>query len=111
MTETKPASVNFTVEPFSNERDMEFQLVQTDKRFNVFQPQFKAAGLKKVTSARIWNREGKAMVGWVFEYENAEACKACQPIRKEIEQEINVDDGTPFIKQAFRGIILNKITL
>ena len=77
MTDTKPALVNFTVETFPNERDMEFHLVQTDKRFDVFQPRLKAAGLKKITSTKIWNREGKAMVGWEFEYENAGACKAC----------------------------------
>ena len=111
MTDTKPALVNFTVETFPNERDMEFHLVQTDKRFNVFQPRLKAAGLKKITSTKIWNREGKAMVGWVFEYENAEAYKACQPIWKEIEQEIDVDDGTPVIRQAFRGIVLSQTTL
>ena len=111
MTDTKPALVNFTVETFPNERDMEFHLVQTDKRFDVFQPRLKAAGLKKITSTKIWNREGKAMVGWVFEYENARAYKACQPIWKEIEQEIDVDDGTPVIRQAFRGIVLSQTTL
>ena len=99
MTDTKPALVNFTVETF-NERDMEFHQ-KTDKRFDLFQPRLKAAGLKKITSTKIWNREGKAMVGWVFEYENAEAYKACQPIWKEIKQEIERDDGTPS-RQAFR---------
>ena len=63
---------------------MEFHLVQTDKRFDLFQPRLKAAGLKKIIP--VGNREGKAMVGWVFEYENAEAYKACQPIWKEIER-------------------------
>ena len=53
MTDTKPALVNFTVETFPNERDMEFHLVQTDKRFDLFQPRLKAAGLKKITSTKI----------------------------------------------------------
>ena len=77
MNETQPALVNFTVETFPNERDMEFHLAQASKRFEVFMPRFKEAGLKKITSTKIWNKEGKAMVGWVFEYENAEAYQAC----------------------------------
>ena len=64
MNETQPALVNFTVETFSNERDMEFHLAQGSKRFEVFMPRFKEAGLKKITSTKILNKEGKAMVGW-----------------------------------------------
>ena len=56
---------------------MEFHLAQASKRFEVFMPRFKEAGLKKITSTKIWNKEGKAMVGWVFEYENAEAYQSC----------------------------------
>ncbi len=77
MTETKPALVNFTVETFTNERDMEFHMAQASKRFEVFTPRFKEAGLKKITGTKIWSKEGKAMVGWVFEYENAAAYQAC----------------------------------
>ena len=51
------------------------------------------------------------MVGWIFEYENAEPYKACQPIWKEIEQETDLDDGTPVIRQAFRVIVLSQSTL
>ncbi len=61
MNETQPALVNFTVETFPNERDMEFHLAQASKRFEVFIPRFKEAGLKKITSTKIWNKEGKAM--------------------------------------------------
>ena len=67
MTDTKPALVNFTVETFPNERDMGFPLSQAARRFEVFMPRFKEAWLKKITSTKIWNQEGKAMVGWVFE--------------------------------------------
>ncbi len=89
MNETQPALVNFTVETFPNERDMEFHLAQASKRFEVC----------------------KAMVGWVFEYENAEAYQACQSLWKEIEQAIEVEDGTPVIRQAFRGVVLSQTTL
>ena len=44
-------------------------------------------------------------------YENAEAYKAYLPIWKDIEQEIDLDDGTPVIRQAFRGIVLSQTTL
>ena len=43
-------------------------------------PRFKEAWLKKITSTKIWNKEGKAMVGWVFEYEDAEAYQARQSL-------------------------------
>ena len=51
------------------------------------------------------------MVGWVFEYKNAEACQAHQSLWKEIEQAIEVEDRTPVIRQAFRGVVLSQTTL
>jgi hypothetical protein len=51
------------------------------------------------------------MVGWGYEYENAEAYQACQSLWKEIEQAIDVEDGTPVIRQAFRGVVLSQTTL
>ena len=111
MNETQPALVNFTVETFPNERDMEFHLVQSSKRFEFFMPRFKEARLKKITSTKIWNKEGKAMVGRLFEYENAEAYQACQSLWKEIEQAIELEDGSPIIRQAFRGVVLSQTTL
>ena len=111
MNETQPALVNFTVETFPNERDMEFHLSQAARRFEVFMPRFKEARPKKITSTKIWNKEGKAMVGWVFEYEDAEAYQACQSLWKEIEQAIDVEDGTSVIRQAFRGVVLSQTIL
>ncbi len=90
---------------------MEFHLAQASKRFEVFMPKFKEAGLKKITCTNIWNKEGKAMVGWVFEYENTEAYQAFQSLWKEIEQAIDVENGTPVIRQAFRGVVLSQTTL
>lgn len=109
MTEAHPALINYTIETFPNERDMEFHLSQADKRFEKYMPKFKEAGMKKVTSTKIWNKEGKAMIGWIFEYENADAFQACQVIWKQIEQEIDQEDGTPVIRQAFRGVVLQQI--
>ena len=63
MTETKPALVNFTVETFTNERDMEFHLAQASKRFEVFMPRFKEAGLKKITSTKIWKKKARRWLG------------------------------------------------
>jgi len=51
------------------------------------------------------------MFGWVFEYEDAEAYQACQLLWKEIEQAIDVEDGTPVIRQAFKGVALSQTTL
>ena len=90
MNDPQSALVNLTVETFANERDMEFHILQASKRFEVFMPRFQEAGLKKITSTKIWNKEGKAMVGRVFEYENAKAYQACQSLCKKIEQAIDV---------------------
>ena len=67
MNETQPALVNFTVETFPNDRNMEFHLAKASKRFKVFMPRFKEAGLKKITSHQDLDKEGKAMVGLVIE--------------------------------------------
>ena len=53
MTDTKPALVNFNVETFPNERDIEGHLSQAARRFEVFMPRFKEAWLKKITSTKI----------------------------------------------------------
>lgn len=111
MTKAPPALINYTVETFSNDRDMEFHLQQADKRFEVFLPRLKQAGLKKITGTKIWNKDGKAMIGWVFEYENAEAFQACQVLWKQIEQAIDDEDGTPVIRQAFRGVVFRQTVL
>ena len=60
--------VNFTVETFPSKRDMAPHLSTASKRFEVFMPRFKNAGLTKITSIKIWNKKGKAMVEWVFAY-------------------------------------------
>ncbi|MGC6454768.1 MAG: DUF6974 family protein [Candidatus Puniceispirillaceae bacterium] len=109
MTDAHPALINYTIETFANERDMEFHLHQADKRFERFMPRFREAGMKRITGTKIWNKEGKAMVGWIFEYENAEAFKACQSIWKQIEQAIDEEDGTPVIRQAFRGVVFQQL--
>ena len=51
------------------------------------------------------------MVGWMFEYEDAEAYQACQSLWQEIQQAIDFEDGTPVIRQAFRGVVLNQTIL
>ena len=88
---------------------MEFHLAKASKRFEIFMPRFKEAGLKKITSHQDLEKEGKAMVGWVFEYENTEAYQACQSLWKEIEQAIDVEDGPPVIRQAFKGVVLSRL--
>ena len=64
MNETQPALVNFTVETFPHERDMEFHLAQASKRFEVFMPRFKGAGMKKITRQDLeQRRQGDGWVG------------------------------------------------
>ena len=69
MSSAKPALINYTLETFTNERDMHFHLSQWEKRKAEFIPKLKAAGLRKMTGTKIWNNKGEAAIGWIFEYE------------------------------------------
>ena len=63
----------------------------------------------KFTGVKVWNKEGKATLGWIFEYEDADAFKRCQDVFKEIEREEN--NEVPVIRQAFRGVVIEEEVL
>ena len=109
MAFTKPTLVNYTLETFSNDRDLQFHLSQWERRKTEFLPKLKAAGLIKFTGVKVWNKEGTATLGWIFEYEDADAFKRCQDVFKEIEREEN--NEVPVIRQAFRGVVIEEEVL
>ena len=106
MGDTKPALINYTLETFPNERDMHWHLSQWEKRKAKYYPKLKAAGLKKMTGTKVWNNKGEAVLGWIFEYEDAESFKKCQKIFAAIAQEEAAE--VPVIRQAFRGIVFDE---
>ena len=109
MAFTKPTLVNYTLETFPNDRDLQFHLSQWERRKTEFLPKLKAAGLIKFTGVKVWNKEGKATLGWIFEYEDGDAFKRCQDVFKEIEREEN--NEVPVIRQAFRGVVIEEEVL
>ena len=106
MGDTKPALINYTLETFPNERDMHWHLSQWEKRKAKYYPKLKAAGLKKMTGTKVWNNKGEAVLGWIFEYEDAGSFKKCQKIFAAIAQEEAAE--VPVIRQAFRGIVFDE---
>ena len=109
MTTKNTTLINYTLETFPNERDLEFHLNQWEKRKAEFYPKLKAAGLQKMTGTRVWNKEGKATLGWIFEYEDANAYKKCQEVFEELE--VIRAQEVPVIRQAFRGIVFDEEVL
>ena len=64
-----------------------------------------ANGLLRWVSMRIWNKQGKLQLGWLFEYSDPEAYKKCQPIFKQME----ADFGDVEMKlTANRQIVLDE---
>ena len=97
------------METFTIDRDLQFHLSQWERRKTEFLPKPKAAVLIKFTGVKVWNKEGKATLGWIFEYEDADAFKRCQDVFKEIEREEN--NEVPVIRQAFRGVVIEEEVL
>ena len=109
MSSAKPALINYTLETFTNERDMHFHLSQWEKRKAEFIPKLKTAGLRKMTGTKIWNNKGEAAIGWIFEYEDADSFKKCQEIFSELS--VVEQNEVPVIRQAFRGVVFDEEVL
>ena len=98
--------VNYTVQTYMNERDMNFADSQWQELKKEYLPRLKVAGLKKMTGMRIWNKEGAFSIGWVFEYENEEAFKKCRPIWQEIDR--LEQSQYPLKTLSFRGVVISE---
>lgn len=77
--------INYTTQDFASERDMELNDFRWEKRKSDFLPRFKNNGLLRIVSLRIWNKEGKYRMGYIFEYEDENAFKKCKPIWEELD--------------------------
>ena len=106
MSKVSAKLVNYTVQTYMNERDMNFAASQWQERKKEYLPRLKVAGLKKMTGMRIWNKEGAFSVGWVFEYESEKAFKNCRPIWQEIDR---IEQSEyPLKTLSFRGVVIDE---
>ena len=106
MSKVSAKLVNYTVQTYMNERDMNFADSQWQERKKEYLPRLKVAGLKKMTGMRIWNKECAFSIGWVFEYESEEAFKKCRPIWQEIDR--LEQSQYPLKTLSFRGVVISE---
>ena len=106
---TNPKLINFTTQDFTSEKELELASLRWDQVKDSYYKRLKEKGLLRFVSLRIWNKENVSRLGFVFEYKDEEAFKACLPIWKEIDAMESQD----MIIKTFsnRGIVLEDTIL
>ena len=104
-----PKLINFTTQDFASEKELELASLRWDQVKDSYYKRLKEKGLLRFVSLRIWNKENVSRLGFVFEYKDEEAFKACLPIWKEIDAMESQD----MIIKTFsnRGIVLEETIL
>ena len=73
--------INYTTREFMSDNELELYAKKQDE---IFTPkvieEFKKAGMLRRVLTRIWNKEGVARVGILFEYRDEKAFAACQSL-------------------------------
>ena len=104
-----PKLINFTTQDFTSEKELELASLRWDQVKDSYYKRLKEKGLLRFVSLRIWNKENVSRLGFVFEYKDEEAFKACLAIWKEIDAMESQD----MIIKTFsnRGIVLEDTIL
>ena len=73
--------INYTTRDFLSENELELYLSKQDE---IYTPgviaEFKKSGLLRRVVTKIWNKEGVARLGIIFEYKDEKAFLACQKL-------------------------------
>ena len=100
--------INYTTREFMSDNELELYAKKQDE---IFTPkvieEFKKAGMLRRVLTRIWNKEGVARVGILFEYKDEKAFVACQKLLNGIPE----NEDNPSIVNADRGIVVLHETL
>ena len=101
--------INFTTQDFMSEKELELASLRWDQVKESYYKRLKELGLLRFVSLRIWNKENIARLGFVFEYKDEKAFKACLPVWKEIDAMESED----MVIKTFsnRGIVLEDTIL
>ena len=101
--------INFTTQDFISEKELELASLRWDKVKESYYKRLKELGLLRIVSLRIWNKENVARLGFVFEYKDEKAFKACLPVWKEVDAMESED----MVIKTFtnRGIVLEDTIL
>ena len=101
--------INFTTQDFMSEKELELANLRWDQVKDTYFKKFKELGLIRCVSLRIWNKENIARMGFIFEYRDEKAFKACLPIWKEIDAKESEDMIIKVVSN--RGIIIEDTKL
>ena len=101
--------INYTTRDFLSENELELYISKQDE---IYTPgvieEFKKSGLLRRVVTKIWNKEGVARLGIIFEYEDDKAFLACQKLLDKYH--------APMVKNfvnkvhAHRGIVLHEFS-
>ena len=73
--------INYTTRDFLSENELELYISKQDE---IYTPgvieEFKKSGLLRRVVTKIWNKEGVARLGIIFEYKDDKAFLACQKL-------------------------------
>ena len=97
--------INFTSGVFKSEKEMELYKFRWNEARDKYLGDLQDAGLLRWAMMQIWNRQGKAQLGFLFEYEDPDAFKRCQPVFKKIEADFG---DIELHLTAFRGVLLEE---
>ena len=101
--------INYTTREFMSENELELYAKKQDE---IFTPkvieEFKKAGMLRRVLTRIWNKEGVARVGILFEYRDEKAFVACQTLL----DKYHAPQVKTFVNKVVgsRGIVLHEFT-
>ena len=101
--------INYTTRDFLSENELELYISKQDE---IYTPgvieEFKKSGLLRRVVTKIWNKEGVARLGIIFEYEDDKAFLACQKLLDKYH--------APAVKNfvnkvhAHRGVVLHEFS-
>ena len=101
--------INYTTREFMSENELELYATKQDE---IFTPkaieEFKKAGMLRRVLTRIWNKEGVARVGILFEYKDEKSFVACQTLL----DKYHAPQIKSFVNKVVssRGIVLHEFT-
>ena len=101
--------INYTTRDFLSENELELYISKQDE---IYTPgvieEFKKSGLLRRVVTKIWNKEGVARVGILFEYRDEKAFVACQTLL----DKYHAPQVKTFVNKVVgsRGIVLHEFT-
>lgn len=97
--------INFTSGVFKSEKEMELYKFRWNEARDKYLSDLQSLGLVRWASMQIWNKQGKAQLAWLFEYEDPDAYKRCQPIFKQMEADFG---DIEMQLTAYRGVVFEE---